>query len=99
MRALGLFAAHIERLVRREAVAFYFILGERFEELHFFHGESGRGEALGIVLSVEAHVVVLKEAALTFGRVRDAGILVGHRDTRYPGHLEDAPSARFHDAV
>ena len=44
-------------------------------------------------------MVVLEEAAFAFGRVRNAGVLVGDLDAGNPGHLEDAPSAGLHDAV
>ncbi len=97
--ALQALAADVEGLVGGQTVALHFSLRKRFVELHFFDRESGRRQAIGVVLAVEAHVIVLEEAAFAFGRVRNAGVLIGYLDAGNPGHLEDAPSAGLHDTV
>jgi hypothetical protein len=89
-------AADVQGFPGREAVPFKFFGRKPFPHLDRLHLEASGLQALWVVLSVNAYVVVLAKSALAFRGVCDAGVFVGGNLGGDEGDLEKAPSAGFH---
>lgn len=92
-------AADVQGFAHREAKAGKIFGRKALAHLYRFNLKARGFQTRGVIVSVNAYVVVLPKAALAFCGVGNAGIFVGSFLGGHKWNLEDSPSAGFHDPM